>query len=760
VRILLISSELPWPPINGMRLLVQHLARELGARHEVCVLGYRWPEQLPEQLPGVETVAVEAPSLSGLARAAAAWRSAARREPLSVTLLTDGLREPLAQLLADRKYDVAHVASAMMAGTRPLIGSLPAVVCAEGWHLNLAAARELDPWAIRSLRRVEELRVRRFMARELPKFARVATVTEQDAAAIRALDPALDPVVIANGVDAVSFSPRQTDSSEPGRLVFTGALAYPPNVTAAKVLAERIFPLVRAQAPHARLSIVGRGPTPEVTQLADLDGVEVVGDVPDMATWLNRAQVYVCPMMSGTGIKNKLLEAMACARPAVATTLACQGIDVVSERHLLIADGEHAFAHSALRLLDDPDLRTRLGTSAREHVLERHSWGAVAGAYERLYEGAIARQSRSRSGARSPASMQIREPDDAVLREWDELASATGAPPFLRPGWILPWATEFAGGDLRIHAIRRGGELTAVVPLIARRGALRSPTNWETPVFGPVGRSSDEIAELLREVLRMGSFRRLDLRFLPVEEAGSRECIDEARAAGWRVLTRTAMRSPYLELGGQWSTYESARLPGDRRRELRRRLRKLEALGAVEWEAADGTERLDHLLGEGFRVEASGWKGGRGTAIVSRPSTERFYRAVARWASERGWLRLSFLRLDGQPLAFDLAFEENGAHYLIKTGFDEVYGKYNPGLLLRREMLKRSFERGLSTYEFLGHTMPWKLIWTDTCRERLVVQTFSASASGSAEWAAFRWARPAVQSGFGRLRALHADRRK
>jgi glycosyltransferase involved in cell wall biosynthesis len=372
-----------------MRLQVDHIARELGRRHEVCVVGFRWPEQQEQELPFVDVQAVEAPSEALAARAGAFARGSVRGEPAAVVLFTAGIREKLAQVLAERTFDVAHVAVGVMAGTRPLLGSLPAIVTGEAWHLNMAASRALDPPWLRPFRRLEERRVRRFQARAFAGFARVVMVTEQDAALVRELDASLTPAVIPNGVDPVNFVPLDDRDGEPGHLVFTGALGYPPNVAAARLLAEEILPRVRAAVPHARLSIVGRAPGAEVWRLARLEGVQVVADVPDIRPWLWRGQVYVCPMVNGTGIKNKLLEALACGRPAVATSLACQGMHVHSDQQLLIAEGKQELAAAVVRLLGDANVRSRLGAAARAYVLEYHSWASVAAAYEQVYQEAV-----------------------------------------------------------------------------------------------------------------------------------------------------------------------------------------------------------------------------------------------------------------------------------------------------------------------------------------------------------------------------------
>src|SRR5207245_1703401 len=186
------------------------------------------------------------------------------------------------------------------------------------------------------------------------------------------------------------------------------------------------------------------------------------------------------------------------------------------------------------------------------------------------------------------------------------------------------------------------------------------------------------------------------------------DCVDAARGARHRVIVRALERSPYVTVDGDWTAYE-ARRDGKLLRELRRRGRRLGEQGRVELDVADGRERLDELLAEGLRIEAAAWKGERGTAIESSADTRRFYSEVARWAAARGWLRLAFLRLDGRPLAFDYCIEDQGVHYLLKTGYDPGYHAFAPGMLIRREMIARAFSNGLASYEFLGVDEPWKL---------------------------------------------------
>lgn len=329
---------------------------------------------------------------------------------------------------------------------------------------------------------------------------------------------------------------------------------------------------------------------------------------------------------------------------------------------------------------------------------------------------------------------------EPIADDWDALADQVGAAPWLRPGWIAAWERAFDRGSLEIVAMRRNGRLLGLLSLERRLGVLSSTSNWHTPAFGLLC-GSDEIRSELAQALFANGGRRIVLAFVPSGDRSLEVCRAAAEAAGYRLIVRTVQRSPYLVVDGDWAAYE-ARRDAKLRRELRRRRRRLGERGQLGLEVADGSERLDQLLEEGFNVEGAGWKGERGTAIASHPATRRFYVDVARWAAGRGWLRLAFLRLDGRPIAFDYALEEGGAHYLLKTGYNPAYRAFGPGMIIREAMLSRAFSAGIKRYEFLGDTTDWKLEWADGTRELKVMQGFAPSALGTVDWAAFAFGRP------------------
>jgi CelD/BcsL family acetyltransferase involved in cellulose biosynthesis len=141
-------------------------------------------------------------------------------------------------------------------------------------------------------------------------------------------------------------------------------------------------------------------------------------------------------------------------------------------------------------------------------------------------------------------------------------------------------------------------------------------------------------------------------------------------------------------------------------------------------------------------LEASGWKGDSGTAVASRAASRAFYTDLATWAAERGWLRLSFLALDGRRIATELALEHDGVAYALKSGFEPAYRGFGPGQLLTFEALSRSFAARLASYEFLGSDDSYKLDWASETRERVRLQSFPRTTRGRVRLLAERRGRP------------------
>ncbi len=227
-------------------------------------------------------------------------------------------------------------------------------------------------------------------------------VGEDDARVLRRLTGRNTIHMIPNGVAAPPDV--MGDEGTVPTVVFTGVLDYPPNVHAARHFAEIVWPGIRAAVPHARFVIAGRRPLPEVLALAQQAGIEVRADVPDMFGVLNEAWVAVAPMICGSGIKNKVLEAWAAGRPVAMTTLATNGLALPPDTQELVADDSRTLEALIVDLLTHPERRRRLGSALREHVLRRHRWGHAAASFSTLLRAACGATSQPRPVSSLPAA--------------------------------------------------------------------------------------------------------------------------------------------------------------------------------------------------------------------------------------------------------------------------------------------------------------------------------------------------------------------
>jgi glycosyltransferase involved in cell wall biosynthesis len=398
MRILICASDAPFPPTNtGFRRQLVGLVSELGRRHEVRLIGYRMPDQSTEPAVDADMRIIEFERPNAAENAQDLVLAMVRRRPLRAERRVRGLREPLREELARFQPDLVHVGPGKLSGLKKELEGRPKVLMVmDTWHLNVDARAEAAKGLRRPLLRADAKRIRRYEATAYRGFDRVVVSNEGDLAELRKRDPTLPFVVIPIGFDASAYAPDPEAVVDPNRIIFHGAMNYAPNVRCVEFLAGEVLPRVRAARPDAHLVIVGRDPAPRVLELEGLDGVHVTGGVEDMRAWLTGSKVWAGPFLDGTGIKTKLLEAMAADLPCVVTPLGHRGLDdVTSGDQLLVGStGEELAAH-LLAVLADDELARRIGRAGGDYVRPRYDWPAVGRVYDRLYEQVLSEHGRS-----------------------------------------------------------------------------------------------------------------------------------------------------------------------------------------------------------------------------------------------------------------------------------------------------------------------------------------------------------------------------
>ncbi|MEE2692495.1 MAG: TIGR03087 family PEP-CTERM/XrtA system glycosyltransferase [Pseudomonadota bacterium] len=382
-EILFLAHRIPYPPDKGDKIrswrLVEHLSRRFRV-HLAAFVDDRTDFAHEAFLAGV----CESVFLVPLDPPAAKLRSAAglvTGEPLSFPYFRDSRMQRRIDELRARGLAAEFAFSSAMApyiakprGGRPRIVDL-CDADSEKWRQY--AAETGGPMSLIYAREAETLARRET---EIIGWADAAFAVSAEEAAIFNARAGVGRSCdwFGNGVDVEHFRPSaDRPAPEPSAdIVFTGAMDYRANIDAVRWFAREVWPIVRAKAPEARFAIVGARPSGAVRALDGRDGVAVAGRVEDVRPWLQHASAVVAPLRIARGVQNKMLEAMAMARPVVATSGAAEGIDAREGEEFILADAPEAFAASVLWLMSDRKRGDAIGASARARMKAAYAWPA------------------------------------------------------------------------------------------------------------------------------------------------------------------------------------------------------------------------------------------------------------------------------------------------------------------------------------------------------------------------------------------------
>jgi sugar transferase (PEP-CTERM/EpsH1 system associated) len=388
--LLFLTQRIPYPPIKGEKIRAWHVLEHLARSHDVhlgCLIDDEGDWQHVPFLRGV-CAGTHFAKLDRRRAKLACLRGLLTGEPLSALFYRDrGLAAWVEQVRRTVRPEVIFVLSSNMApyildrrgAERVRIVDLVDVDSAK-WLAYAVAGTGPMRWVY-----AREGRVMAALERRIARECNWSTfVSREEAALFMRIAPESASKVraISNGVDAAYFDPahRFDRPFPPGGpvYVFTGAMDYPPNVDAVLWFADHVLPLL----PGARFVIVGAGPAPAVQALARRPDITVTGRVPDIRPYLLHADAAVAPMRIARGIQNKVLEAMAAARPVVVTPDALEGIAAAPGAELLVAADPAAFAR-ACEFAAGPEGEA-IGRAARELVLRDYVWAERLRGFDEL----------------------------------------------------------------------------------------------------------------------------------------------------------------------------------------------------------------------------------------------------------------------------------------------------------------------------------------------------------------------------------------
>jgi polysaccharide biosynthesis protein PslH len=426
LRILFIA---PYAPTR-LRTRTLHLIRSLASEGHAVTLAALWSNS--EELAAIHQLS---DSLNGLVSEKltmfrSAWNSARSlpsAHPMQAAYSwSPPLAAKLAQTVKTQPFDVIHVEHLRGARYGLLLRSFLAraqcpvpiiwdsVDCISGLFSLTAGMSHAIRFRLAA--RLELPKTKLLERRLVRCFSKTLTVSEKDRLQLLQIAQsgrngkerisektlAARIVVVPNGVDFDYFS-----SGDEKRLlqtlVISGKMSYHANATAAVRFIKEVMPLIWKQLPEAHLWIVGKDPPPELQKLGapwDAEGraspsanretrIRITGDIEDIRPFLHKATIAVAPIQYGAGIQNKVLEALACGAPVVATPQAVDALQVQPGKQLLVAEGGRNLADSIIALIKDSGLQSQLARAGRLFVEQNHDWRSMTQVLTRVYRDAI-----------------------------------------------------------------------------------------------------------------------------------------------------------------------------------------------------------------------------------------------------------------------------------------------------------------------------------------------------------------------------------
>jgi sugar transferase (PEP-CTERM/EpsH1 system associated) len=379
LKIVIVAPRFPYPLDKGDRLTIFHMLRHFSRNHRltlVCFLESGQDEAWVEKISPFCEKVVTIPHSKARAVANCAL-GVGGRNPLQVNYFSDArLRRAVTEIIEEDKPDILYAHTIRMGQYIEPYRNLPRVLAMQiSMTLNyrrLAEQRQSLPMKL--FHTLEYRKVRDYEGTYASQFDRVLLISPHDLAAIERDRPEGNVFFSPHGVDFEYFTASPDAQADFPSIIFTGNMAYAPNVDAANYFYHEIWPLIRQEVPGIRWRIVGADPSPSIQAMAADDDIEVTGRVPDLREYLQRATLAIDPLRVGAGLQNKVLEGMSMGLPMVITPIANEGINAVPGVNIAVEEAPEQFARAVVELTRDDSSRERMGRAARQFIVDNWSW--------------------------------------------------------------------------------------------------------------------------------------------------------------------------------------------------------------------------------------------------------------------------------------------------------------------------------------------------------------------------------------------------
>jgi sugar transferase (PEP-CTERM/EpsH1 system associated) len=390
MRILFLSSRLPYPPDRGDRLRLFHIIKRLSqTEHKLFLISFIEKKNELEYLVELRRFCdgVKVVKLSRLSSMIKAVLGIFSHTPLQISYYkSKKMKKEIERFLLEKEINVIYVHLFRMAPYVEHRSNIYKVLdLTDVISIEIERSMKYRKGLNKKIYSLESPRLRQYEKRMAAKFDETWVISETEAKILRDLSPDAHIEIVTNGVDLDYFKPEE-NCEKKQRIIFVGNLQVAHNIDAVLFFYEKIFPYILQKYPEIRFYVVGADPHQKIKSLSKDHRVVVTGFVRNLNQYLNEALIFVAPLRFGAGVQNKILEAMASGLPVVCTSLANQGIKAKNEKEILIADNPIEFGNLILDLIDNADKSRLMGIAGRKFVAAKFNWDHALARFSEVEE--------------------------------------------------------------------------------------------------------------------------------------------------------------------------------------------------------------------------------------------------------------------------------------------------------------------------------------------------------------------------------------
>ncbi len=392
MKILMLTPYLPYPLLSGGQIRTYNLLKNLSKKHDITLFSLIKDDKEKQYLKDLEQFCTK---IEVFKRTFSPWhpknilRAGFSLYPFLVTRnLVDNTRSAVEKEISTNKYDLIHAETFYMMPNIPKT-DVPVILAEQtieylGYQSYASKSRM---WFIKPLLYLDILKIKYWEKHYWQSCNQLITMSEDDKLFIKSIAPSVKNIdVVANGVDTAWFDQVKKVLPKDPTILFVGTFKWLPNSEAVDFLVEKVWPLIKLRLSSARLWIVGNAPTARVFSYEKNDpSIKVTGGIPDIRDAYAGAHILLAPVFSGKGTRYKILEAMATGTPAVATSIAVEGLGITPDKQAIVANTAEEMANAVADLIGNKNLQSLLSKNGKEYVSGKYDWKIISEKLDQIY---------------------------------------------------------------------------------------------------------------------------------------------------------------------------------------------------------------------------------------------------------------------------------------------------------------------------------------------------------------------------------------